>query len=266
VGRMFIAGLLPGLLLAAVFAVMIVAMATFRPGMVFTEAGQHGNVPLLSSTELIKKAVPIVVLISLVLGGLYGGFFTPTEAGAVGAMGSLIIAILRRTVNLRKFWSLLVETGHISVSVLVLVIAASLYSRMLALSGLPGAITTMITDLGLGAYGFLLVYIAVVILLGCIIDSVSIMLIMVPIVLPVSKAFGMDPIWFGVITVVAVEIGLLTPPFGLSVFTVKSALSDMNVSVSTIFRGSFPFVIGMLVTLFILVLVPGLATWLARMI
>ena len=124
----------------------------------------------------------------------------------------------------------------------------------------------MITDLGLGAYGFLLVYIAVVILLGCIIDSVSIMLIMVPIVLPVSKAFGMDPIWFGVITVVAVEIGLLTPPFGLSVFTVKSALSDMNVSVSTIFRGSFPFVIGMLVTLFILVLVPGLATWLARMI
>ena len=266
VGRMFLAGLLPGLLMALVFAIIIVAMATLRPGLVFSGISRHDDVSLLSGKELINKSVPIVVLISLVLGGLYGGFFTPTEAGAVGAMGSLIIAIARRSVNPRKFWDLLVETGHISVSVLVLVIAASLYSRMLALSGLPGAITTMITDMGLGAYGLLLLYIAVVILLGCIIDAVSIMLIMVPIVLPVAKAFGMDPIWFGVITVIAVEIGLLTPPFGLSVFTVKAALSDMNVSVNTIFRGSFPFVIGMLVTLFILVLVPGLATWLARMI
>ena len=266
VGRMFLAGLLPGLLLALVFAIIIVAMATFRPGLVFTQSTQHDDVPLLSSAELLKKSVPIVVLITLVLGGLYGGFFTPTEAGAVGAMGSLVIAIVRKSVNIRKFWDLLVETGHISVSVLALVIAASLYSRMLALSGLPGAITTMITGMGLGAYGFLLVYIAVVILLGCIIDSVSIMLIMVPIVLPVAKTFGMDPIWFGVITVIAIEIGLLTPPFGLSVFTVKSALSDMNVSVGTIFRGSFPFVVGMLVTLFILVLAPGLATWLARMV
>jgi len=266
VGRMFLAGLLPGLLLALVFATLIVAMATFRPGMVFTQSGQHDDMPLLSGTELVKKSVPIIVLITLVLGGLYGGFFTPTEAGAMGAMGSFIIAIVRRSVNPRKFWDLLVETGHISVSVLVLVVAASLYSRMLALSGLPGAITTVITDMGLGAYGFLLAYIALVILLGCIIDSVSIMLIMVPIVLPVAKAFGMDPIWFGVITVIAVEIGLLTPPFGLSVFTVKAALSDMNISVNTIFRGTFPFVIGMLVTLFILVLAPGLATWLARMV
>lgn len=266
VGRMFIAGLLPGIVLAVVFALMIVAMAIARPSLVFSQNTGQVQIPMLSGSELVKKSAPILLLITLVLGGLYGGFFTPTEAGAVGAMGSLVIAISRRSIDLKKFWQLLVETGNISVSVLILVIAASLYSRMLALSGLPGAITTLITQLGLGSYGFLFVYIAVVILLGCIIDSVSILLIMIPIVLPVAKAFELDLIWFGVISVMAVEIGLLTPPFGLSVFTVKSALNDPTISVNQIFKGAFPFVIGMLVTLLILIFVPALSTWLARMV
>lgn len=266
VGRMFIAGLLPGIVLAVVFALIIVAMAIARPSLVFSQNTDHVQIAMLSGLELVKKSTPIFLLIALVLGGLYGGFFTPTEAGAVGAMGSLIIAISRRSIDLKKFWHLLVETGNISVSVLILVIAASLYSRMLALSGLPGAITTLITQLGLGSYGFLFVYIAVVILLGCIIDSVSILLIMIPIVLPVAKAFELDLIWFGVISVMAVEIGLLTPPFGLSVFTVKSALNDPTISVNQIFKGALPFVIGMLVTLLILIFVPALATSLARMV
>lgn len=266
VGRMFIAGLLPGIVLALVFALIIVGMAITRPSLVFSQSTDHVPIAVLSGSELVKKSAPIIVLITLVLGGLYGGFFTPTEAGAVGAMGSLIIALARRSINAGKFWNLLVETGHISVSVLMLVIAASLYSRMLALSGLPGAITTLITELGLGSYGFLFVYIAVVILLGCIIDSISILLIMIPIVLPVAKAFEMDLIWFGVISVMAVEIGLLTPPFGLSVFTVKSALNDPTISVNQIFKGAFPFVIGMLLTLLILIFVPALATSLARMV
>jgi C4-dicarboxylate transporter DctM subunit len=243
-----------------------VAMAITRPSLVFSQKTDHVQMVMLSGSELVKKSTPILMLIALVLGGLYGGFFTPTEAGAMGALGSLIIAISRRSITKGKFWQLLMETGNISVSVLMLVIAASLYSRMLALSGLPGAITTLITQLGLGGYGFLFAYIAVVILLGCIIDSVSILLIMIPIVLPVAKAFELDLIWFGVISVMAVEIGLLTPPFGLSVFTVKSALNDPTISVNQIFKGAFPFVIGMLITLLILIFVPALATSLARMV
>ena len=147
---------------------------------------------------------------------------------------------------------------------LFLILAASLYSRMLALTGMPGAVTEAITALGLGPWGFLAGYLVIVIALGCIIDSVSIMLIMLPIVLPVARAFGMDIVWFGVITVVAVEIGLLTPPFGVSVYTVKAALNDPRITIRDIFAGSFPFVLAMLVVLLVLIAFPLLSTGLAR--
>lgn len=265
VGRMFLAGVIPGILLAIAFSVMIIGMTVWYPSAI------GGN---LSTDDLERhetwgsaalKALPIIALIVLVLGGLYGGLFTPTEAGAVGAAGALVIALLRRSLDWRTLWRVLVETGHITVSVLFLVLAASLYSRMLALSGLPAGIVQSMTEWGLGPYGFIACFIVVVIVLGCIIDSVSIMLIVLPIVLPIARAFDMDIIWFGVITVVAVEIGLITPPFGLSAYTVKAALDDKSISMVDIFRGAFPFVLCMLAVLVILVAFPGLSTWLARM-
>jgi tripartite ATP-independent transporter DctM subunit len=264
IGRMFLAGLLPGLLLALGFSLLIVLMARFTPRALGTEAALCCADSNETARTAVVKLLPIASLIGLVLGGLYGGLFTPTEAGAVGAAGALAISLLRRRLTWAKLWSVLVETGYVSVSVLFLIIAASLYSRMLALSGMPAAATEGITQLGLGAYGFLAAYIAVVIALGCIIDSVSIMLIMLPIALPIARAFGLDIIWFGVITVVAVEIGLLTPPFGVSVYTVKAALNDSRIGVRDIFAGSFPFVLTMLVVLALLVVFPSISTFLAR--
>jgi C4-dicarboxylate transporter, DctM subunit len=265
IGRMFIAGLIPGILLAVVFCVLIVVMAYVSPHRV----GKPEALIDVPSTETpasaAKKFIPIASLVVLVLGGLYGGLFTPTEAGAVGAAGAFAIALLRGSLTWRKLWNVLTETGYVSVSVLFLILAAMLYSRMLALTGMPGAVTTLITDLGLGSWGFLIAYVLIVIALGCIIDSVSIMLIMLPIVLPVARAFGMDIVWFGVITVVAVEIGLLTPPFGVSVYTVKSALNDPRIGIRDIFAGSFPFVLAMVATLVLLAVFPALSTWLARM-
>ena len=267
IGRMFMAGILPGLLLALLFCLLIIAMAYLSPARIFAS----GNFDSTEENDLetwataVQKFFPILILVVLVLGGLYSGFFTPTEAGAVGAAGAFLIALLRRRLDWKKFWNVLTETGYVSVSVLLLIIAASLYSRMLALTGLPAAITSSITDAGLGAWGFLIAYLVIVILLGCIIDSVSIMLIMLPIVLPIVSTFGMDKIWFGVLTVVAVEIGLLTPPFGVSVYTVKSALNNPSISVNDIFAGAFPFVLVMVLTLVVLALFPSLSTWLARM-
>jgi C4-dicarboxylate transporter DctM subunit len=267
IGRMFMAGILPGLLLALLFCLLIIAMAYLSPAKIFAS----GNFDSTEEKDLetwvtaAQKFFPILILVVLVLGGLYSGFFTPTEAGAVGAAGAFLIALLRRRLDWVKLWNVLTETGYVSVSVLFLIIAASLYSRMLALTGLPAAITSSITDVGLGAWGFLIAYLVIVILLGCIIDSVSIMLIMLPIVLPIVSAFGMDKIWFGVLTVVAVEIGLLTPPFGVSVYTVKSALNNPSISVKDIFAGAFPFVLVMVSALVILALFPSLSTWLARM-
>jgi len=263
VGKMFIAGIVPGIVLALAFSFMIVALARLWPDYIgTTQAVGSDRVETIDSAS--RKGIPILALIVVVLGGIYTGAFTPTEAGAVGALGALVIALMRRSVSLRRFWLMSVETGHVSVSVLFLVLAASLYSRMLALSGLPASIATLLGESGFGPYGFLTAYIVVVILLGCLIDSISIMLILLPIVLPVASSFGMDLIWFGVITVIAVEIGLITPPFGISVFAVKASLDDQSISLQEIFKGSFPFVLCMTATLIVLVLFPGLSTWLVN--
>ncbi len=267
IGRMFLAGILPGLLLASLFCLLIIGMAYLRPASLYTQGRPQESADQDSETwtSAAHKFLPILLLVLLVLGGLYSGFFTPTEAGAVGAAGAFVIALIRRRLDWRKLWSVLTETGYVSVSVLFLIIAASLYSRMLALTGLPAFITTSITEMGLGPWGFLAAYLFIVILLGCIIDSVSIMLIMLPIVLPIVTNFGMDKIWFGVLTVVAVEIGLLTPPFGVSVYTVKSALNSPLITIKDIFAGAFPFLVVMVLSLFVLAMFPGLSTWLARM-
>ena len=267
VGRMFIAGIIPGIVLALGFGLLIVGMAYLKPGMIMENPADISRTDGRQETwrSATLKFLPILVLITLVLGGLYGGLFTPTEAGAVGAAGALVIALLRRRLDWKKLWNVLTETGYVSVSVLFLIISAMLYSRMLALTGMPAAVTEGITTLGWGPWGFLLAYLAIVIALGCIIDSVSIMLIMLPIVLPIARSFGMDIIWFGVITVVAVEIGLLTPPFGVSVYTVKSALNDTHITIRDIFAGAFPFVLTMVLVLALLLAFPGLSTWLARM-
>jgi len=265
IGRMFIAGVLPGIVLALGFALLIVGMAYLRPAMVRVPGAQADALALSQETwrSAAVKFIPILILIVLVLGGLYGGLFTPTEAGAVGAAGALVIALARRRLSWAKLWSVLVETGYVSVSVLFLIISAMLYSRMLALTGMPATVTEGITQLGLGPWGFIAAYVAIVVALGCIIDSVSIMLIMLPIVLPIARSYGMDLVWFGVVTVVAVEIGLLTPPFGVSVYTVKSALNDPRINIRDIFTGSFPFVLMMTAVLLVLIAFPQLSTWLA---
>lgn len=266
VGRMFLAGVGPGILLSFAFAVTIVILARYKPDFVFV-AAEDGRQPEADQpvSRLLMKGVPIILLIVLVLGGLYGGFLNPTEAGAVGALGALLLALSRRSLSPNSFWRLLVETGQITVAVLFLIMAASLFSRMLAMSGLPNLLADFLLAGPIGPWGFLTLFLLLVIVLGFLIDSVSIMLILLPIALPVARAAGFDMIWFGVLTVIAVEIGLLTPPFGLSVFTIKSALNDRTLKVGEIFRGAFPFVLTMLAVLVIVALVPSIATWLARL-
>lgn len=268
VGKLFIAGLLPGLLLALIFSAIILLSGYLWPGTVGignaakrtgddTDTGAGLSLTWGKAGRLL---VPIAALILLVLGGIYSGTFSPTEAGAVGAAGAILIAILRRSLTLKGFWQVVVETGNVNVSILFLIIAAVLYSRVLALSGLPNLVATTITEMELGYAGFMLLYVLILVVMGCFIDSVSILLIVVPIVLPVAQGLGLDPIWFGVVSIVAIEIGLLTPPFGMSAFVVKSSLHDDNISLATIFRGALPFVGGMLLLIFLMSLFPQIAT------
>lgn len=259
IGRLFIAGIIPGLIMASAFMLMIWLMARFWPHLVQSETGMTSPLPAETAGSLATKSVPILALVLLVLGGLYSGFFTPTEAGAVGAFGALIIALLRRQLDLPRFWRILMETGYVSVGILFLLIAASMYSRMLTIAGIPVSIAEMIRDLGLGPYGFLFVYVVFIVLLGMIIDSSSILLIVTPIAVPIATGLGIDLIHFGIITVIAVEIGLLTPPFGISAFAVKATLDDRRIGVETIFAGAFPFVCVMLAVLALIAAFPGLA-------
>jgi len=261
VGDLFTAGIVPGLVLALAYSLGIVLMAWLWPRSVYaggqvqaTDAGA-----LMPAGTLVLKLLPSVLLIASVLGGLYAGFFTATEAGATGAAVALAIALLRRKLNLKSLWGVLTETGHVTVSVSFLIICATIYTRMLAMSGMPQFLVEWLTQLGLGPTGFLLIYIGLVILLGMIIDSSSILLIVLPLMLPMAEQYGLNLIWFGVVTVVAVEIGLLTPPFGLSVYVIKSTLQDQRITLGDIFRGTAPFTLMMLAVLLLLIFVPQLS-------
>jgi len=264
VGDLFLAGILPGLLLAFVFAVGVVAMAAFIPS--FVGQGASLNVSDnceytgLTSGQLLSKGLPIVSLIALVLGGMYGGWFTPIEAGAVGCLGAIVIGLVRRQLGIKDFWQVLTDTGLVTASICFLIIAAQMYSRMLALSGLPAGFGSFVVSAEIGYWGVILLYVGVVIVMGTILDSSSIMLILVPLILPVISTMDVNLIWFGIVTVIAVEVGLLTPPFGLSVFVIKSALDDDTISLGDIFLGAAPFALMMLLVLVAVLVFPWLAT------
>ncbi len=258
IGDLFIAGIGPGLLLAVAFAAGIVAMATFTPRFVGRPDNLHETV--FTGRELLAKGLPIAALIALVLGGLYGGLFTPVEAGAVGAIGALLLGFAKRRLGLRDLWRVLVETGLVTSSICFLIIAAQMYSRMLAFSGLPAGFGAYVAAADIGFWGLIALYVLVVIAFGMILDSSSIMLILVPLMLPVVQPMGIDLIWFGIVTVIAVEIGLLTPPFGISVYVIKATLDDPSITLGDIFIGAAPFAATMLAVLILVICFPVIAT------
>lgn len=260
VGSLFLAGIVPGLLLAFAFMAVIVLLAWRAPG--FVGGSQPTADEGLGLLDALGKLAPIVALIALVLGGIYSGFFTPTEAGATGALGALLLALARRKLDWRGFWQVLVETGHVTVSISFLIIAANIYTRMLTLSGIPGFLVGGIEGAALGFAGLMTIYVLVVLVLGTVLDSTSIMLIVLPLVLPLLGGFDVDLVWFGIVTVLAVEVGLLTPPLGIAVYVIKSTLDDARVPLGEIFLGAAPFAAIMLLVLVAVILWPPLSLYL----
>jgi C4-dicarboxylate transporter DctM subunit len=254
VGDLFAAGILPGLLLTVAFSVTILVMAYRFPKYVGENAWTlaQGDTERMAPLTAILKLFPIVVLVLLVLGGIYTGWFTPTESGAVGALGALLVAIGKRKMTWATLWQVLVETGHVTVAILFLIICANMYGRMLALSGVIDFLGTWISQSGWGVLPLVTIYVVMVLLMGTILDSASIMMIVVPLVHPVIQEMHIDFVWFGLITVIAIEVGLLTPPLGIAAYVVKGTLDDQRIGLHDVFAGTFPFV---LVMLFVLALV-----------
>ena len=259
IGGLFLAAIVPGVILAAAFAIAVLVMARFWPGFVgHIQPGEAGGLAA-GRWDSLLAVFPVAALILLVLGGIYGGVFTPTEAGAAGAFAALCIALLRRRLSWPGLWDVMRETGQVTVTILFLIISASTFSRMLALTGLPGDMAAYLAGLGLGLAGFLSGYLLLLIVLGTVLDSTSILLILLPLALPVVTELGGNLIWFGVVTVIGVEIGLMTPPLGLSVYVIKSSLNDPDISLGAIFAGSFPFVVITFVVTVLLMAFPGLS-------
>ncbi|MFO7287929.1 MAG: TRAP transporter large permease subunit [Gammaproteobacteria bacterium] len=268
IGNLFTAAIIPGVLLAAAFALAVMAMAAFWPGFVGDvrarrTAGEGDEAKAASPNESTLSALaglfPVALLIVLVLGGIYGGVFTPTEAGAAGAFGAMVIALVKRRLTWAKLWDVIRETGQVSVIILFLIIAANTFSRMLTLTELPQDIAGFLGGTGLGLFGFLAIYLVLLIALGTVLDSTSIMLIVLPLALPVAGELGVNLVWFGIVTVIAIEIGLLTPPLGLSVYVIKSSLDDDRISLGDIFAGASPFVLVMVLVTVILMAFPELS-------
>lgn len=259
VGHMFLAGIIPGVILSVAYALLIVLMAYVRPKFVGGRTDGGGDWVSLTLMQAVKKLLPVVILILVVLGGIYRGVVTPVEAGAAGSLTALIIAVLRRSLSWRMLWEVMVETGHITAVILFLIVTASMYSRMLGVAGLPTTFGVWLEGLELGFVSVMIVYVVLLILLGTIIDTASIILIVVPLFLPVMEVFGGDLVWFGIVTVVGAEIGLLTPPLGLSCFAIKSVIDDPTISLYDIFAGAFPFAVTMLLVLILIIAFPSLS-------
>ena len=261
VGHMFLAGILPGIVLAVAYGIAIPVMARVAPN--FVGGGDTGTGDEdwrhMTFGSVVIKLLPIATLILVVLGGIYGGLVTPVEAGALGSLGALIIALIKRKMTWRGLWEVLVETGHITATILFLIVAASMYSRMIGMAGLPTLFGEWLVGQGFGLVAIMVLYVILVVLLGTIIDPASIILIVVPLFLGTIESFGSSIVWFGIVTVVAAEIGLLTPPLGISCFVIKSTINDPTISLKDIFIGAFPFAVIMLMVLILLIAYPQLS-------
>ena len=273
IGRLFLAGVLPGILLAVMFIAYIVGVALLKPEIV-GEAAKASKThapdlePLegvidtttipLPFTQLLSSVLGIGGLIALVLGGIWWGIFTPTEGAGAGAALALMLAVAKG-MRWKEFVSAIYSVGKTAAPILILLLTAALYSRTLAMTGVTSAIQSFFIDSGMGPYQVLMIILLVWFVLGMIIDSISIMLLTVPIVEPVAMAFGFDQVSFAIVGIIAIEAGLLTPPFGLLVYTVKAAIQDNDVGVQHIFLASIPYWIIMLVTAAMIITFPGIA-------
>jgi tripartite ATP-independent transporter DctM subunit len=250
IGRLFMAGILPGLLLTGLFIVTITLVTLWRPS--YGPAGPSN--PLGEKIIALAKAGPLLAIIAITIGGIYGGVFSPMEAAGVGAMLTLGVALYRRSLNWGKFGEILLQTVRISAMSYLILIGAHVFSPFLARTDIPGLMTEGLIGLGLGSYGTLIIILVAFIILGTFLEGFAMLVLTLPIVFPLILALGFDPIWFGVIMVIVLEMGLITPPVGVNVFVVKSIAP--GVSMGRIFAGIVPFWLAMLACLIILLTFP----------
>jgi tripartite ATP-independent transporter DctM subunit len=280
IGKMFLAGVIPGLLAAGGMILYVVVAASLKPELVGespaalrgrplgADVTQPGPRPALDDDApigaMLLSTSLVILLILGTLGAIWLGLCTPTEGAGLGAVGALVLALIKG-IRPREVWQVVLDVGRTSGPLLLLLFCAQLYSRVLSMTGFTEAAKTFLLSTGAGPWGILLVMVAIWFVLGCLIDSISIILLTVPIFAPIAAALGFDPLAFAIMGILAIETGLLTPPFGILVFTVKSAVPDPDVTLSEIFRGAIPYWFVLLALVALLAVFPKLATFLPNL-
>jgi len=256
IGKLFIAGIIPGLIATAMYILTINVMAFLRPESFPTAP----RTPWPDRWKSLREVWAILLLFVFVIGGIYGGVFTPTEAAGMGAGGAYLISLARGRLNLRSTIECLVSTVRTSAAVFTILIGALIFGYFLTITQTPQKLTDFITHLGLGPYQVLILIMLMYLALGCILDAMAMIILTIPIIFPAMMSLGFDPIWFGVIIVMTVELGLITPPVGMNVYVINGVIKD--VSLATIFYGVLPFVLTDILRLVILIAFPVLSTFL----
>jgi C4-dicarboxylate transporter, DctM subunit len=256
IGKLFMAGIIPGLLAMAMYVLTIFIIVKVKPdwlprGPATTWAERFSG---------LKDVWAPLLLFVFVIGGLYGGFFTPTEAGGVGATGAFLLGVLRGKLDRAGILEALLSATRTAAAVFTVLIGALIFGYFLTITQTPQKLTGFLTELGLGPYGVLALIMLMYLVLGCLMDAMAMIILTVPIIFPVIVQLGFDPIWFGIIIVMTVELGLIHPPVGMNVFVIKSVVHD--VSFMTIFKGVIPFVLTDILRLIILIAFPMIALWL----
>jgi len=256
VGKLFIAGVLPGILAVAMYMITVTLIGYARPG--FLPAGSRA--PWSERLSALKHVWATLLLFVLVIGSIYGGLATATEAAGMGAVGAFVIGLARGRLSRADIRRSLLEATRTTAAVFTILIGAILFSYFLTVTQTPQKVTAFLTGLGLGPYGVLVLLMLLYLVLGCLMDALSMIILTIPIIYPVIIALGFDPIWFGVIIVMTVELGLIHPPVGMNIFVIKSVIED--VKISTIFYGVLPFIVTDILRLIILIAFPAIALYL----
>lgn len=256
IGDLFIAGVLPGLLGLSLYMVAILYVAWRRP----EEAPKGERSSWAERFASLRGIWPFIFLFGLIIGGLYGKLFTATEAAGIGAGMSVLVSFMHGRLPLKVLRAIILETAYTSISLYAVLFGAMMLSKLLTMSGLSVGILDLVNSFGLTGYGLILAILVVFLVLGCVMDSLAIILIFVPLFAPVVAAQGFDLVWFGIIVVVVTEIALITPPVGMNVFVLKAVLPE--VPVLRIFKGLAPFIAVDVIRLGLLVAFPAISLWL----
>ena len=256
IGKLFVAGVVPGLILAFLFCIAVYIWARFKP----TSAPAGGATTLKQKLMGLSGLIEMLFLFVLVLGGLFAGLFSPTQAAAVGTAAAILIGLVRRQYDLRRFWLSIKDTLLITAMIMTIVAGATVFGHFMAVTGIPSAASDFLGNLPVPPTVVMILILAMYLVAGCFMDSLAMVTLTVPILYPTVVALGFDPIWFGVIIVLVVEMGVITPPVGINVYIIKGVAPD--VPMGKIFKGAMAFLVGMIILAGLLLVFPQLATWL----